>query len=315
MNRNFTTVITVVCAVATIPAVVGCASGRPATTVMKPVSQAPELPAPVVTKLPDRGWVDVRVSVIGTDAESKATVVNRALAAARREAIESVGGVAVTSGLMSFNSTGGAGDQGLVQSIDVNRTTALIVEERRGPDKVVPFQGGFRLDVQLQARVIDLREVGGAGFKLDVDLGDCRFIDGEDIKISIASSRDAWISIFSVSDEGVSMLAPNSITPRVGVEAGVRTVFPGPELTSRGVHIRAKVPSGMTQVTESILVIAVSSLRPSPMWLDDSKLTNPYSAGSQVGPLEILSAALLPLAELPPTDWTITQIPYQVIAH
>ena len=75
----------------------------------------------------------------------------RALAEARRAAVEHVAGVRVQSGLLSFERLEDANSSSLVQVLLATRADALILEEQLVSSQRLQLSGGYRVRVVLRA--------------------------------------------------------------------------------------------------------------------------------------------------------------------
>lgn len=294
---------------------VGCGGAGAQATRGSFAATTRQADAPRVTRLARPGWVEVVAQVIASNDESPASARNRALIVARRAAVQEVAGVAVTSGTVSFLSLRAGETSELAQMLGFTRSEAVIVDERPGPERIEPIQGGYRLEVSLQARVLDRRAEADPGFRIEIDLGGERFLHGDLLTLSVRSTRDVRLIAVNVTDEGAVVLLPNRFLSEVVVDADQRLVFPGPDLAARGVVLRAQVPPGERRVLETLLVIAVRADRRVRAWESAGVSQADFRVEEGGEAVRMLGDILAPLADLPPKDWTMAQVAYEVTAR
>jgi hypothetical protein len=74
--------------------------------------------------------------------------------------------------------------------------------------------------------------------------------------ISLNCTKDAYVTIFSVSGEEVYVLFPNDQAPSAKVEANKKVEFPSKEQRLRGLSICPALPEGKNKSVEMVFAIA-----------------------------------------------------------
>jgi hypothetical protein len=268
---------------------------------------------PVVKRLQEPGWVEVGAGVFGSEAESPVRARERAVTAARRAAVEFIAGVRVKSHLLSFEQLYGADSSTLLQELITTRADALVVDERVISSTMTPQPGGgYRVDVILHAQVLDRSGASDPDFEVQVSVGRERFLEGEEVTISVTSNRDSRIYVLGVYEAGGAILLPNQYSEDTRIKAGERFEFPNPAERSRGIRLIAAVPPGQSETRETLFAIALRNNRTltgiAPTHRRESRTVEASGSGA------LLADFLLPLADLPANDWTFDQITYEVLA-
>jgi len=296
----------------------GCAS-EPAPEVAPAAAQLaqpaePGSLAPAVRKLRRKGWVEVTTEVVASESESPAEARERALAAARRAAVESVAGIRVSSSLVSWEGVRGADASSLVQTLTASRADALVLDEQLVGVRMLPLAaGGYRMLVVLRARVLDRSQRSDPGFRIQVELDRERFLAGEDVDLSVRTSRDSRIYVLGITESGAAVLLPNRWLPDTQTGAGEWLRFPGDDLRQRGVRLVAQVPEGKQSATEALVVVALRGDRSLDNLLPAAGRSFRDSDAQGAGGL--LAELLTPLSELPPDSWAFDQVVYEVYSR
>ena len=269
---------------------------------------------PGVKRLAEPGWVEARASVIASNEESPRSALQHALAEARRKAVEYVSGVSVKSGLVSYRSVRDEEVSSLDQVLTLVHAAAVVVEERLLRKVMTPLRdgGGFRTSVVLHARVVDRVRGGDPGFRVDVDLGGERFRAGEYVSLALRSTRDACLYVIQVGDHGAVLLLPNSWIKKTCVEAGETLEFPGDELTSRGIRLKATLPSGREESVETLVVLALRPGHDLEGILQSDDQGSVFREEESAGAILMLGEFLAPLANVPAGEWAMTRAVYEV---
>jgi hypothetical protein len=269
---------------------------------------------PAVRKLRTKGWVEVTAEVVASESESPAQARERASAAARRAAVESVAGIRIRSSLVSFEGVRGADASSLVQTLTASRADALVLDEKLVGTQMIPIAGGgYRMRVVLRARVLDRSKSSDPGFQIQVQLDRARFLAGEDVDLSVRTSRDSRIYVLGITEDGAAVLVPNRWLPDTRTDAGEWLRFPGTELRERGVRLVAQVPEGKESATEALVVVALRG---------GQRLDNLMPAAGKSfrdsdaqGAGGLLAELLTPLSDLPPDSWAFDQVVYEVYSR
>ncbi len=303
-------------------ALLGC-SGPQAPAARAPAvteSGVPRIPStavsmtPRVLKLKRPGWVEVSASVLASETEAPAQARERALAMARRAAIEFVAGVRVRSSLVSFEGMRGADASSLVQSLTVSRADALVLDEELRSSRLSPVPGGgYRVTVVMRARVLDRSKGSDPDFRIQIELGRERFLAGEEVSLAVRASRKSRIYVLGISEEGASVLLPNRWLMDTRARAGEWLRFPDAELRERGVRLVAQVPDGRRSAKEALVVVALRGERTLDGLIPASGKVFRDSDADGAGGL--LAELLTPLSELPSDAWAFEQVVYEVLAR
>ncbi len=270
--------------------------------------------APQVRKLDRKGTVEVRAAVVASDDEAPSHARTRALGLARQAAVEFVGGVKVKTGSLSFEQVRGSDSSELLQVLTSVRADALMVQEELVSSRTFPLDhGGYRLEIVLRGRVLDRTGAGDSDFETEVSLPETNLAEGDEVKLSVRASKDARIYVIGITDDGATVLLPNSFHKDTRVRAGRWLDFPSEALHDKGIRLVAEVPAGKRSVREVLLVVALKGRRT----LDSVK---PRSGESfrQVHANEsgaLVADLLQPLLDIPSSDWTFDQIVYEVEAR
>ena len=102
------------------------------------------------------------------------------------------------------------------------------------------------------------------GFAVDLRLTDAdqtfvardRLEESDEVVAEIKVSKDAYLTLFSVTPDTLQVIWPNSLSEDTFVPAGKAVQFPPPDLRARGLHLRVEVPEGRTQITERLVAVA-----------------------------------------------------------
>lgn len=270
--------------------------------------------APEVRRLDSRGSVEVSASVVASDDESPRHARSRAMGLARQAAVEFVGGVKVKTGMLSFEQVRGSNSTSLLQVLTSVRADALMIEEKLIRSRTIPLDhGGYRIEIVMRGRVLDRSGSGNSDFETEVRFPNTNLVEGEEVTLSVRSNKDARIYVIGITDDGATVLLPNSFHPDTWVRAGRWLEFPDQALQKRGVKLVAEVPRGKRSVREALLVVALRGRRT----LDSIK---PRSGESfrQVEANDsgrLLADLLQPLLDIPSDDWTFDQVVYEVVAR
>jgi hypothetical protein len=293
------------------------AQGRAAGAAAASASAAPvaglDHDAPRVRRLEQPGWVEVAAQVVASDDEAPSSARARALAEARRAAVEHVAGVRVKSGLLSFERLQDASSSSLVQALLATRADALILEEQLVSSQRLQLSGGYRVRVVLRAHVLDRSQGADPDFRTEIQLGRTRFLDGEELTLALRSSRGARLYVVSITEDGAALLLPNAHLPDTRVAAGEWLRFPNQELLERGVHLVARVPEGRSATSEALVLVALRGERALDGLVPAKGST--FRAVESSGAGQLLADLLGPLLELPADAWTFDQAVYEILAR
>jgi hypothetical protein len=203
----------------------------------------------------------------------------------------------------------------LNQCLTTVQVDAFVVDERVLDEKMIPLSsgGGFLERVVLRARVLDRSSARDRDFTTEVKLPRDRFLDGEEVSLSIRSSRDARLYVLNITKDGATLLLPNAHLTDTRAFAKTWLAFPSDALRERGVRLSVQVPAGEKSAREALLVVAVRGDRElgglSPASGEAFRATEANGAGV------LLADLLSPLFDLPADAWTFDQASYEVLAR
>jgi hypothetical protein len=226
----------------------------------------PQAPAPVPV---DTVTVTSRVLVAGdlTPADAK----RRALELALAEGVRRVLGVQVQSAQLGVTDDRDARVRdsfvSVVQLDAAGRATDYRVLDERFVSERHPSLGA-QLYVELRALVSVALETGRSdpAFTLTAALNDALFFDdggrveaNDEVIATITSSRDAWLTVFSVTGDSAQLLLPNALMTDRRVRAGVSAELPSRAWRDRGVHFRASLSPREHSRRELLVIVATRS--------------------------------------------------------
>jgi len=188
----------------------------------------------------------------GKEGQAKKQAVDAALRRAVREALGST--VSIETLIVNLRLSGG-----IMGSIPYGRVVEhMILEEgevasrRQGEEKPSRIY-----KVKIKAGVIEDAAGMDPAFRVESSLNNSSFHDGDVMLITIRSTKDCYITIFSITeDEKVIRLIPNRYKPKNFIKADTSFQFPDKEDRGKGITLKAHLPGRTNAVTESIYVIA-----------------------------------------------------------
>lgn len=191
-----------------------------------------------------------------TLAQAKAMALNNA----RRNALEQATGVKVHGSTVIYNSD-------LISDLVVTATKGLIVKEEiiKEEGSVTGKQISYYYKIKAYVKPLDIKKRGNLQIiKAEVFRAGTNqlmqspvFQHDDEIQIKIKVNEDAYINIFSVSQDGrISMLFPNEYFKAEILPANREFIFPDETQRMLGVKLRAKTEGKLSKAVESVLIIA-----------------------------------------------------------
>lgn len=275
--------------------------------------------SPVVERIrSDRGTQTLRsrATVLASDDEAPSHARTRAENKALRYAVESVAGLTITSGLLSFEQLRNTDSHTLIQELTSTRIDALAVDkkivQRNQPSKL--SGDGYCYGVVLEATILDRSRNTDPGFQIYTRLERERFTPGDPVIVRVETSRDARIYVLGLYEDGMAVLLPNRFRKDTRVKAGQALVFPDASLGEDKQLLRAELPEGKRETTEVLLAIAI---RDDGLLLPESlpKKGSTFKVVEASGAGALLKDYLLPLARLSPDRWTFDSTAYAIVSH
>lgn len=142
-----------------------------------------------------------------------------------------------------------------------------VVDHEVLEDKRQELQGEIFQYIRLRATVQPEQGQPDPGFEVSLQLNDEDhvFVDrgtrtkSDEVVAELEVTRDAYITLFSVTPDTLQVIWPNSVTEDTFVPANTTVEFPPRELREAGVHLRLQVPEGESQVTERLVAVATKN--------------------------------------------------------
>ncbi len=200
-------------------------------------------------------WVDVEESIF-LNSTNQGESRKQALQAAERSAVYKALGEGITfeTLLVNFRLSGS-----ILTAIPFGR----VVEKKilkEGVEEVGKgdLQEQPRYSVHLKAGVVEQSGRNDPAFRLNTQLNHSIFQDGEELEITIRSSKTCYFAVLNIlEDSKIYPLLPNERYQNNYLPAGETFVFPGVKDRRKGFKIRLHLPEGKSVVSESIYVVAL----------------------------------------------------------
>jgi len=248
----------------------------------------------------------VRVEAEGTILLGEDSTMSQAKAAAlnnaRRAALEKATGVEVRGSATIYNFQ-------LINDLVQTATRGIIVKETLESTKCRTEGDQIFCSARIMAWVKPLHTERRGTFKITT-LGVHRpewqgevkspvFQSGDEIHIHAAANQDAYLSIFSVDQNGgLSKLYPNEYVKQEKLPAGKEIVFPDDAMRQAGLKLRVRTPKGRKKAVESVLVIATK---------EKAALLEPRKDRDLT-----ITDLMKELSEMDPSQWVDQTIGYEV---
>jgi len=249
----------------------------------------------------DSRWVtcEGRAEVANVTA---AEAVQIALTEARRNAVETVAGVQLSSASIVQDFT-------LLSDVINSSSYGQIVAEKAvqwdvevlQDDKTKPPVVIYK--VRLNARVAMPEGKPDPAFKLDAKLNKSVFTAGEEMFVQARANRQCFITLINLTaDSRAIVLVPSRVRPQSGLEKGDCFRFPTEAEQVLGIHLKVGTLPGHRKDREAIMVVATKTSQPLPPKIDDT----PYYTADAVGSW---------LVDIPLSERTIKVLPYEIVSE
>lgn len=175
-------------------------------------------------------WIRGKGSSHGTDlAEMRAKALN----AARADALKATG-IVVTTADVAVKSESGNTLTDFFTNFTEAATRGLILEERNVKfGKPVPvsesgddLNAAYTITVEVEALVAVQTGERTPGFEVQLSADRDVYEDGEPVYLTITSTKDGYLTVFFIENDSLTVLYPNSITPKNFITAGAPLNFP-----------------------------------------------------------------------------------------
>jgi hypothetical protein len=203
---------------------------------------------------------------------------NKTLKEARRQAIDRAQAEAVRKAIGTQvqaerrSSTIETGDEVVSRFSQVVRTGASgrVVDSEVLEASVRERAGSTFQYVQIRATVEPTTGRPDPGFTVTLRLTDDdqtfvardRLPESDEIIAEIEVTKDAYLTLFSVTADTLQVIWPNSLSKDTFVAAGTSIQFPSPALRARGLRLRVEIPDGRKQITERLVAVATKQQIP-----------------------------------------------------
>jgi hypothetical protein len=192
------------------------------------------------------------------------------------EAVRQVAGVRVRSSAMATMTETSQALSSTYRSVVQLDATGRATDVRlldESWDSVTLPQVGAQLYYRATYAVTVEREVGEADptFRLDLHLERAELTarsshlrDNDELVVSVTSSREARVFLFSLADDSLTTLVPNDYIPAVVMTPGASAQVPAPTWRERGLHFRVTRDLSRPRREELLVGVAVTGSAPLP---------------------------------------------------
>lgn len=212
------------------------------------------------------------------EAEYELYAGNKTLKEARREAIDRAQAEAVRKAIgtqvqaQRRSSTIETGEEVVSRFSQVVRTGASgRVVDSELLEETLRERGGSTFQyVRIRATVEPTTGRPDPGFNVDLRLtdDDQTFVarspleESDEVIAKIEVSKNAYLTLFSVTADTLQVIWPNSLSEDTFVPAGRAVQFPPPDLRARGLHLRVEVSEDRDRITERLVAVATKQQVP-----------------------------------------------------
>ena len=239
----------------------------PNSTVTRMVGRSMPAEAKILDADPDGcTWVAATGSVRFGDQDTKHQAFAQAIAEARRIAVDTLLGVRIDHSFMDFQSENSLRGE-FVLTENILRVTQLgrAIKEnvlRLGPVDD-PGCVACRIEAQIQTCMVPERERRDNDFQVHVRLNRSSYQDGDEVIITVTSTRDSYLYIYNVDmDFRAALIAPNKHVQSIRLKAGEAWVYPSDDLRTKGLRATAHLLPGTSVSAETIRVVASKAALP-----------------------------------------------------
>lgn len=213
--------------------------------------------------------VTVEYRVLMTPDATQREVRRRALEGALAESVRRVAGVHVQSGtLFAKEERQGTVRDDFVSVVQLDVRGRVVDYDVLQEDWVSTRHPelGAQVYLRVMVRATVAHEVGeaDAAFRLDLSLNaptllvrSSRPAENDEMIVTVSSTRDALLTLVSITDDSVTVLFPNTYVSEASLRAGEATSFPAADWRERGLRLRASLPPGGASHREVIMAVAV----------------------------------------------------------
>ena len=212
-------------------------------------------------------WVAATGSVRFGDQDTKHQAFAQAIAEARRKAMGTLLGVRIDHRFMDFQGESSLRGEFVLteQLLRVTQLGRAIKEHilRVGPVDD-PGCAACRIEAQIRTCLVPEKDRSDKDFQVHVRLSRSSYQDGDEVIITVTSTRDSYLYIYNVDmDFRAALIAPNRYVPSVEVKAGETWIYPGDALRAKGLRATARLLPDSSVSAETIRVVASKAALPS----------------------------------------------------
>jgi hypothetical protein len=201
-------------------------------------------------------WVTVEGTALVKSGDTK-KARDQAVEIAERKAVAEAlaSGISVETLLVNLRLSGT-----IVGAIPFGKVVEKQILEE-GPVNAQDGKSGSRdslYRVCIKAGVMRETDGGDPSFNLDAAINQHVFKDGDELQISIRSTKACYFAIFNIlEDNKIIRLLPNYLSRKNHLETGEEYVFPGTKDRKKGLKLLVHLPEKKDKVTESVYILAL----------------------------------------------------------
>jgi hypothetical protein len=209
-------------------------------------------------------WVEGEASVAVGEQDSRHQARAAAIEQARAAAVQDFLGVEVKSKFMDFQQEGLRKNTSLTESILQTTRSGRILKEQVTAEgyENAPGCPGCRYRVALKACVVPRETGGDKEFHAELELNRVRFVQGDEAKISVTSTRDGYLYLYNVYDLGASdkttLVVPDATGVERRVKGGEAWEYPDAEARKAGIRLLAELPKATDEVSAETIRVVVT---------------------------------------------------------
>jgi len=200
-------------------------------------------------------WITGKGSAAGTDIDAMRThAINHARAEALKQA-----GVVIRADDIQMKTESGKLLVDFYSQFAETQMRGLIVEERNvnvsDPIRTSPPSENsnvqYRIDATLEALIVIPPGEPEAGFEVTMHSDRTSYREDEPIKLTVASTRDGYVSIFNVYNDSLSVIFPNALDSKNTIKANMNLTIP----TNDSYSLMMEPPHGKQRSAEEFIAV------------------------------------------------------------
>lgn len=211
-------------------------------------------------------WVESRSRVSFGEQDTKHQARAQAISEARVKAMERLLGVHIEHRFLDFQQESSLKGEILLTEhlLRVTQYGRVLKEDilSAGPVNLQSCKACL-YEAQIQACILPLQDQNDKGFKVYLSLNQSRFLDGDEAPITVTSTRDAYLYVYSVDpDWNATLIFPNEYAPDNRIIAGGTFSYPNETLRHKGIRSVARLSPGLKVSAEMVRVVATKAPLP-----------------------------------------------------